>query len=271
MQTVEDLERYAGPDGPFRHDRRHLVIIQRSDTHQRHLGSELGTLQSHILGRKAFRVRYLPQQRVPVESALLEIIRPFDIAEDKHIAGGSDGFLAVERAAQCAFQGFDGFLRLQVFPFGLGGMHLRIEPLALGDDPVVFQRDRIRQMVAHSVKHLLAHFDHLHRKGESVITFGKFRHQPVTRLRLFLRRIFDLDLRRVVRRVDLTAGIDRNGDVGRDGSETAILQFHRPIPLQQSLGLLQNGRRSSPSGKLPRIPPTGPFRSFMPTDMSSPI
>ncbi len=123
-------------------------------------------------------------------------------------------------------------------------MDFGVETLALGDDTVGFERFGVRQVMLHSLEYLTAHLDYLKGQNQSVIAFGQFRHERSARLVSFLRYLLDLDLGRVVGRVDFSSRIERQRDVGAHVGETAVLQFHRPILGQQRGCLLQDGRRN---------------------------
>ena len=60
VQSVENLERNPSPDSPARHERSHLIIIERSASHQGYLRSEVGPLEPDSFYGEVFFQSDLP-------------------------------------------------------------------------------------------------------------------------------------------------------------------------------------------------------------------
>ena len=63
VEPVEDLQRYAGSDGPLGYDRRNLIILKGRHAGQGHLRCEIGPLEPHVLRCQLFLISDLLEQR----------------------------------------------------------------------------------------------------------------------------------------------------------------------------------------------------------------
>ena len=229
VQAVENLEINADTYCPAGHYFSYLVVVERGSAHRRDLRQEIGPLQPNsFLGQLALE-GYLAEQRIELGRQVFVIGYVFQVAEYEHRRYGQNLCLLSERIIQCTGDGFDlqpGVLKL---PLRLGHLEFDVKTFAVGDHTVLFEGDRILQMLAYSIHYLLAYFDDLSGQRQTVVSLHELRNQRVAVLVSLLDCSLFVDFRGTVGRVDLAAHIDRQGYLPSNESETAVLQCQEPI------------------------------------------
>ena len=188
----------------------------------------------------------MAQQRVADLREVLIIVQFLDFRKDEHRRYGLPLVFASQRVRKGAGDGRGLQFGIGQFAFGFGHLESDVEPFALGDHAVLFERNGILQVFAHAFDHLTAHLHDLRGESQSEVALYQFRDQCVAGLVALFRGALLVDLRGPVRGVDLAAHPDRERHLAAHEAQTPVLHFEEPVGVhhrvQQSLDALDDRR-----------------------------